>query len=401
MEEHMHEITTTFKKTAVSGYFYHSSEHDAGDLEFSKPPVAAKSGYRIKLWISTPHVLGTDIPIKINGVEEVAEHERGELFQIHTDIKTWEKIVGINLIQAQRERFAAGEARRREMWAQREREWDARQERDSCIETSWERNDEKRQWGGQAYIATAELPAWMGSAKIYLSEKMGSGGGPNLKLTGAPNPKQWITLRINNVWVSFFPGYKGSPHLAFVIPEDWDTIFNYEGGQLPDEPCPPRTRDEIRIAGKDLGFSSTESYEWVKEANEINGKVWGVALAYGQQCIFENNHCGLTERIAGYEAAINRYKNKILALDEELDATAIRKMRARQSEIIHKLNEARQAQDDYERKMNAMRSNYTEALARYKYLVARREHWEDGIHPDRLEETEQSDTLITDPTEID
>jgi len=387
-------VSVNFKKTAQSGYFYHADSYESEELTFRKNPVAAKRGYRVKLWITDGRQ--EDIQLTINGVEEVAEHEKDDLYQIHTEPKVWEQIVGVNLIQSQREKFAAGEARRREKWAQEEREWDERRSRDCCVETQWERNTASQYTAGQDYISTAELPAWMGTnTKIYLGAKKGSGQGPSLQVGGLPNPKQWYTLRINNVWVSFWPGFQSgrghNPHYAFVTPDEWELIFNYEGGQLPDELAPPRTRNEIRFEGKDLGFSSTEYYEWVEEAKEIQRKVWEVALTYGQMTLFQDNQQGAADRIQGYEAAMNRYAEKISLLDEDLDATAIAKLRRRQSEVEGKLEEVRQYVEAYQKKIDHMQNNYNEASARYKELVARRDYWEEGIHPDNAVEEDNSD----------
>jgi len=392
----MYELTVKFEKAVKSGYFYHAAPGaKSGELSFRKPPVAAKRGYRIKIWVTNPDLYEQDLSVRINGVEEVAEHERGDLFQIHTDKETWEEIVGVEAAPSRSEQHAIARQNREDRWAQEKADWYARRSRDCCVETQWERRIGSRP-GGQDYVATAQLPEWLGSAKIYLGEKMGSGQGPGLQIIGAPDPKQSYTLRINNVWIAFWPGYQGSPHHAFVAPEEWDAIFDYEGGQLPDEIAPPRTRNEIRFEGQDLGFSSIEYYEWVDEAKEIQGKVWGVALAYGQLTLFQKNQQGGADRIPRYEAAINRYTEKISVLDEELDAGTIRQLQGRRSEVEGKLAEVRQYVEDYQKKIDRIQDSYNEVSARYKALVARREYWEDGIHPDKIpldSETSSSNDL--------
>jgi len=407
------EITASFEKTARSGYFYHATSAESEELIFRKNPVAAKSGYRVKLWMAKKEYavdepVDDDIPVLINGVEEVAEYEKNDLFQIHTDKETWEQIVGVAAAPSRSEQHAIDRQRRKDMWAREEAEWDARRSQDCCIETLWQRNTARRYAGGTEYIAADPLPAWMGAdTKIYLSEKMGSGQGPSLQIAGLPDPKQWYTLRINNVWVSFLPGFQPgrvpNPHHAFVSPDEWELIFNYEGGPLPDELAPPRTRNEIRFEGKDLGFRSEEYYEWVEEAKEIQSKVWGVALAYGQLTLYQRNQEGAEDRVRGYEDALNRYAEKIGVLDEELDASAIHKIRRRQSEIEHKLAELRQYVDHNNEKIDRYLEHYNEASARYKDLVARREYWEEGVHPDDVPISDELDTpseeINTPPTE--
>ena len=376
----MHNITVTFKKTAVSGYFYHASSYESETLSLDRNPVAAKKGNRIKLFYSGGD--GTDLQVTINGVEEVAEYESGNLYQIHTDDETWEAIVGVKASEKVRRA-----ARLSKVFAARtaaQNWWNARSERDHCIETEWQTNANYR--GGEAALwgTNTDLPEWIGpNAKLGLSARKSGGSQQVAYLYNAKNKKQQYTLRVNNVWLSFCPVYGDMQNFAIVTPDEYDAIADYTGGALPDEDPPPRNNYEIRWACQEFGLDYADEVAWRRDFNDVLGTTFGLATSHGQLNLYVDWKERLDKDVARYNGIIEKYNKQIKAL-EDADATGstLTRLKGKRSGFVNQRDEKQRGSQTCNERITRLRESYATTLAKHEGLIARLEQWEDGINPD-------------------
>ena len=412
----MHELRVRFNKTARSGYFYHADEYECDALEMRKPPVAAKRGNRIKLWITNADGVD-DITLRINDVEEVAEHEKDDLYQIYTDDATWEQIVGVpkgtyatklgpttEMSDEQRAKLGLPPkgyiqqsgpvmlseeekaSRKRHLVARTGayNRWQSRGDRDHCIETGWETNTSDR-GGGPAFWGTNRvLPEWIGEgARLGLSRRQTGGGQQCIFLYNAAERKRAYTLRINNIWVYFAPMYGRGEHYNILVPDDYFAIADYAGGDLPNENPPPRDNYEIGWAAEDFGMNYSDYALWRLEAREIQGLTFGLATCWGQRNHYEESRADCQKAVVRLEPILRKYQQRYDALeragvDENQDL--LRKIRG----LEQQLEGPRRGIETCNERISQMQASYDENLVKYERLIARREFWEEGVHPDEV-----------------
>ena len=421
----MNTLSVEFNKTARSGSFYHADTYEAEGIHLRKAPVAAKRGNRIKLWITD--VEQDDIELTINGVEEVAEWVNGDLFQVYTDAETWEQIVGVpgsnpglspamaakqaelqsrlDSEAAERRAQRAAEIRERDARLRAKRQvqidkWNARVDRDACIETTWIPNPDYRGGGAAFWGENTDLPEWIGpDAKLGLGPRNPGGGQPIIWLYNAAGKREGYTLRINNVWVFFSPGYGGMQHNGLIIHEDYNKIFDYTGGELPNEPAPPRNAYEVRWECQNFGMDYQDEAAWRREMQEIQGKTFGIATATSQRNLYQEMRSGLLKDAVRLGGLVETYQKRVDALASvgESDQRLSNKLSGYKAQHGEKMRGI----DTCDQRIKQQQDALDELLPEYERLIARREMWEDGINPDEVPEAITEEVPIAaEPEEI-
>ena len=227
---------------------------------------------------------------------------------------------------------------------------------DLTIETAFEKQPDG------TFKSTSPLPTWMGT-DAYLEANPASFGSIGIKIVNddLPLPRKAWTFRINGVWTSTVNLYsRGTNYYAFnLLPSDLETIINYDGTPIADEPVPPRSEEAVWDIYESMGFTRRQGRQWQRLIRDIRQAYSSIPEGYIQREV--------------QQSRLDRCLSDLELMNQGFDPLYFRSGIYREEVEIY----CNQRQGPLQR----MDDDITRRADFLRQLIARRDIWESGRVP--------------------